>query len=170
MSSVRPAPSGLLCVAYLSPILSLCFGMVAPFHGEAMPAKSYTHDNNVLNFFLRNNPGSLTAPTTVYVGLLTVAPANPGATGTEVANANGYARVAVTFGAPVNGATSNTATVTFPAATGSSWGTVVAAAIYDNATYGTGTLLYYGTLGTSKFIDDGDTASFAAGTLTVTEQ
>jgi len=135
-----------------------------------MPAKSYTHDNNVINFFLRNNSGGLTAPANVYVALLTVAPAGPGVTGTEVPNANGYARTAVTFAAPTNGVTQNSATVTFPPATGGSWGTIVAAAIYDSGTYGGGNLLYYGTLGASKLIDSGDTASFAAGSLTITEQ
>lgn len=135
-----------------------------------MPAKSYTHDGQVLNFFLRGNPGgTITAPASVYVALLTVAPSGPGDTGTEVTNANGYARTVATFDAPVNGVTQNSGTVTFPAATGS-WGTVVAAAIYDSGTYGGGNLLYYGTLGLSKLIDNGDTASFAAGALTVTEQ
>ena len=135
-----------------------------------MPAKSYTHDNNVLDFYLCHNSGGQTAPTTVYIALLTVAPADPSDSGTEVANANNYSRTAVTFDAPVDGVTQNAGIVTFPTATGGDWGTVVAAAIYDSGTYGAGTLLYYGTLGSSKYIADGDTASFAVGTLSVTEQ
>ena len=134
-----------------------------------MAAKSYTHDDNVINFFLRANPGALTSPATVYVGLFTVAPTNPGDAGTEVSTGGGslYARTAVTFGAPVNGVASNSAPVTFPTA-GASWTTVVAAGIFDMASGGT--LLYYGTLGSSKTIDPGDTASFAVGQLSVTEQ
>ena len=133
-----------------------------------MAAKSYTHDNNVIDFFLRNNPGALASPATVYVGLFTVAPANPGDAGTEVDDmGTAYARKAVMFAAPANGATSNMAGVTFDAAT-ASWGTVVAAGIWDAAT--AGTLLYYGLLGANKTIDMGDTASFAAGQLSVTEQ
>lgn len=133
-----------------------------------MAAKSYTHDNNVIDFFLRNNPGTLASPATVYVGLFTVVPANPGDMGTEVdPMGTDYVRKAVMFAAPANGATSNTAGVTFDAAA-ASWATVVAAGIWDAAT--DGTLLYYGLLGANKTIDMGDTASFAAGQLSVTEQ
>ncbi len=134
-----------------------------------MPAKSYTHDNNVLNFFLRNNPGGLTPSATVYVALLTSAPSSPGDTGTEVADAYGYARTAVTFSAPVNGLTRNSAPVTFPVAT-DTWGTVVGAAIYTSGTHGDGTMLYYGTLNNPKLVENGDTAQFATNTLSITEQ
>jgi len=133
-----------------------------------MAAKSYTHDDNVINFFLRANPGALTSPATVYVGLFTTAPTNPGDAGTEVSG-NNYARTAVTFGAPSNGVASNSAPASFPQAMGiGGWGTVVAAGIFDSLAGGT--LLYYGTLGSSKTIDDLDTASFAVGQLSVTEQ
>lgn len=133
-----------------------------------MPAKSYTHDNNVINFFLRANPDALMSPATVYVGLFTVAPANPGDAGTEVDTmGTAYVRKAVMFSAPANGVTSNMAGVTFDTAT-ASWGTVVAAGVWDDAT--AGNLLYYGLLGANKTIDMGDTASFAAGQLSVTEQ
>ena len=129
-----------------------------------MAAKSYTHDDNILNFFLRGNPGAITSPASVEVGLFTVAPSNPGDAGTECSG-GGYARVAATFAAPVNGSTSNSMVVTFPTAT-LSWGVVVAAGVFDNS----GTLLYYGNLTASKTIDPGDTASFAMSALTITEQ
>lgn len=136
-----------------------------------MPAKSYNFDAQVINFFLRANPGAITSPANVYVALLTAAPNDPSLAGaTEVANANGYVRQAVTFGGPTNGVTSNSVAVTFPAAAGGSWGTVVAAAIYDSGTYGAGTCLYYGNLAVSKTISDGDTASFGVGSLSITEQ
>lgn len=128
-----------------------------------MAAKTYTHDNAVLNHFLRNS--SQTSPTTVYAALFTVAPTVSGG-GTEVTGGS-YARVAVTFGAPSNGVTSNTGAVSFPTAS-ASWGTVVAMAIMDNITGGN--MLYFGALTVSKSIGIGDDASFGIGTLTVTEQ
>lgn len=131
-----------------------------------MAAKSYTHDNNVINFFLRANPTGLTSPATVYVGLFTVAP-TPGTAGTECSGVN-YARVAVTFALPSNGVTQNSGVVTFPAAGAGGWGTVVAAGIFDSLAGGT--LLYFGNLTASKTIDELDVASFANATLSITEQ
>jgi hypothetical protein len=101
----------------------------------------------------------------VYVGLFTVAP-TPSTSGTEV-NGASYARVAATFGAPAAGVTSNSGVLTFPTAL-ELWGTVVAVGIFDQVSGGN--LLYFGNLGTSKLIDVGDTASFQAGALSVTEQ
>jgi hypothetical protein len=68
----------------------------------------------------------------------------------------------------VSGVTQNTGVVTFPTAGAGGWGLVVAAGIFDDLTLGT--LLYFGNLGASKTIDNGDTASFAIGALSVTEQ
>ena len=131
-----------------------------------MAAKSYTLDNSIINFFLRADVTGETSPATVEVALYTVAPTASGG-GTEVSTAGtGYARQVITFDAPANGVTQNSALVTFPVAM-LSWGTVVAAAIHDQ---GTGNLLYFGNLSASKTIDPGDTASFAAGTLSITEQ
>lgn len=95
-------------------------------------------------------------------------------TGTEVTNSNAYARearnpldanwAAATGG---NGQTSNVAAITFTQATGS-WGTVVAMAIVDSASYDSGNMLFHSTVGTSRTIDSGDTAEFAASAITVT--
>lgn len=130
-----------------------------------MPAKSYSFDNEILNYWLRNQAQTIVPVATVYAALYTVAPTQSGG-GTEVSGGS-YARTAVTFGAPSNGVSTNSAPVTFPAAT-AGWGIVVAVAIFDN-TVG-GNMLYYGTLGTSKQVDNGDTASFAATSLSITEQ
>jgi len=106
-------------------------------------------------------------PATLYVGLDTVARASDG-TGTEVANANAYARVAVTDGFTWSDPQmSNTDPVTFPAASGGSWGTVVGLSIWDASPHGTGNLLYFGQLNASKTIDDGETFAFGAGDLIV---
>lgn len=128
-----------------------------------MAAKSHYLDNAVLNHVLRNT--ALSSPATVYVGLFTVAP-TPSTSGTEVSGGS-YARVAATFGAPALGVLSNSAPVAFPTAT-LNWGTVVAVGVFDALSGGN--LLYFGALTTSKAVDNGDTASFAAAALSITEQ
>lgn len=109
------------------------------------------------------------APETVYVALYTTAPTDAGG-GVEV-SAAGYARVAVTndltnWPAAVAGAKANGEEITFPTATGD-WGTVVAFAILDAASGGN--FLYWGDLTASKEIKNGDTAKFAVGTLSISE-
>jgi len=63
--------------------------------------------------------------------------------------------------------TENIAAITFTQATGS-WGSVVAMAIVDSASYDAGNLLFHSTVGISRTIDNGDTAEFAATALTIT--
>lgn len=103
---------------------------------------------------------------TAYVALYTAAPSDSGG-GTEVSGSN-YSRV-TTAGADWNaassGSTSNANVITFATPSGS-WGTVTHFGIFDAAT--TGNLLWWGALTTSKTIGSGDTASFAAGALTLT--
>jgi hypothetical protein len=89
----------------------------------------------------------------------------------------GYARVVVTnnvanwANASGTTATKNNANIiTFPAATGGNWGTIVAFGIMDAST--AGQLLYWGAVNapSGKVINDGDTLSFPASTgLTITE-
>lgn len=126
-------------------------------------AFSHTLQANVLNYFFRGQ--TVTQPTAWYVALYTVAPTDAGG-GTEV-NGGGYARQAVTFGAPSGGSptiTANSAQVQFPVAT-ANWGTIVAAAVFTAATGGT--FLGWGNLQTSKAINSGDQAVFNAGDITI---
>jgi hypothetical protein len=118
-------------------------------------------ENALINATLRNT--SYTSPTTVYVGLYTSDPTD-GNTGTEVSGGS-YARTAVTFGAPSDGASLNNAAVEFPQATGS-WGTVAYIGILDAAT--SGNLLYHTALDVSKPISTGDIFKIAIGSLSVT--
>lgn len=118
-------------------------------------------ENAVINAVLRNT--SYTSPTTVYVGLYTSDPGE-GNTGTEVSGGS-YARTAVTFGAPSNGVSTNSASVTFPTATGT-WGTVTHIGILDALT--SGNLLYYTPLDASKSIASGDVFTISTGNLSVT--
>lgn len=105
-------------------------------------------------------------PLTPFVGLLTVAPTES-TSGTEVAGGS-YARVTGSgkFPAPTAADPStcaNNAAITFPTAT-ADWGNIVAFGLYSASSGGT--LLAWGTV--TKTIQNGDTASFAIGQLTIT--
>jgi hypothetical protein len=118
-------------------------------------------ENALINATLRNT--SYTSPTTVYVALFTSDPTDAGS-GTEVSGGS-YARTAVTFGAPSNGVSTNSANVEFPVCT-SSWGTITHIGIMDALT--TGNLLYHTALTTSKVIDVDDIFRITTGNLSVT--
>lgn len=112
---------------------------------------------------------SFTMPSVVAVALYTVAPTDSTA-GTEVTNANAYARVttaAANWAAASGGATSNAQVITFPTPTGS-WGTVVAFALLDSATHGAGNMLAWADLTSSQAIGTGNSVSFAVGDLDIT--
>ena len=107
------------------------------------------------------------AAVTARVGLYTAAPSDSGG-GTEVTGGS-YARVTTAAGdwnAAASGSTTNANAITFPTASGS-WGTVTHFGLFDAAT--SGNLLRWAALGTSKAVNNGDTASFPAGSLTFTE-
>ena len=118
-------------------------------------------ENALINATLRNT--GYTSPTTVYLALYTTDPTDADA-GDEVSG-NGYARQSITFGAPSNGVSTNSAAIEFPQATGS-WGTVAYIGIRDALT--TGNLLYHTALDASKAIATGDVFKVAIGSLSVT--
>ena len=115
---------------------------------------------------------SFTMPTTVAVALCTADPtdAGTGASCSECANTNAYARkdtVGGDWNAAAAGATANANDLTFPEATGS-WGEVTHFCLCDSASYGAGDMLAHAQLGASKTIGSGDTPKFAAGDLDLT--
>ena len=118
-------------------------------------------ENAIINATLRAT--TYTSPATVYVSLWTTDPTDAGS-GTEVSGGS-YARTSVTFGAPSNGVSTNSAAVEFPQAT-ASWGTIGWIGINDAST--SGNLLYHTALDTSKTIDTGDIFKIAVGSLSVT--
>lgn len=118
-------------------------------------------ENALINATLRNT--AFTSPTTVYLALYTTDPTDADS-GTEVSG-NAYARQSITFGAPSNGVSTNTAAIEFPQATGS-WGTVAYVGIRDAST--AGNLLYHTPLDASKTIATGDVFRVAVGSLSVT--
>lgn len=124
-------------------------------------------ENAIINHIFRGT--TFTAPTTLYIALYTAAPTDAGG-GTEVTGGS-YARVAVTCNTSnwaatsgTNGLTSNSNAITFPTAT-ANWGNVVAIGIFDAASGGN--LLIWLTQ-SSIAVNSGQTASFAAGALSVT--
>lgn len=130
-------------------------------------SKSDYLENELLDHVLGG--GDYARPVTVYVALFTVAPNDTGG-GTEVSGGS-YARASVTndvtnWPAASGGSKSNGQDITFAQAT-ADWGTVVAFAILDAVT--AGNMLYWGDLTTSKAINSGDTAKFATGDITITE-
>jgi hypothetical protein len=114
---------------------------------------------------------SFTMPSALYVALFNNTSGNAAANLeanilTDEISAGGYARTAVTFTAPSGGSSSNSATVTFPAAS-ADWGTVTHLAVVDAAS-GTANAIFAGDLLASKIIQTGDVFQLNAGNLTIT--
>jgi hypothetical protein len=126
-----------------------------------MSAMSDYLENEILDHIL--GTGAYTMPAGVYVGLSTGS-FNDDNSGTELTG-NGYARVAITFGAAASAVASNNAAVEFPAASGS-WGTISHFGLFDAAS--AGNLLIHGALTASKVIDTGDILKIATGDMDIT--
>lgn len=142
-----------------------------------MSAMSDYLENKLVDQIFRAQAFSF--PATLHVGLLTAAPSDSGG-GTEVTGGS-YARASVTASlanfagtqgagttvasSGTGGQTSNNATISFATPT-ASWGTVTHFGIYDAAS--AGNLLFWGALTISKTINQGDTVTFPAASLSVT--
>lgn len=117
-------------------------------------------ENALINATLRNT--SYTSPTTTYLALYTSDPTDAD-TGTEITGGS-YVRQSITFGAPSNGTSTNSAAVEFPQAT-ADWGVISYVGIRDAVT--SGNLLYHTALDASKTINNGDVFKITAGNLSV---
>lgn len=109
-----------------------------------------------------------TPASTVYLCLCTSDPtdAATGASMNECADANNYAREAVTFNAASSRAITNQL-VTFNQASGS-WGTATHWAVATSGTHGSGDCLAHGAFESGKAIVSGNTPSVAADEIDVT--
>lgn len=134
-----------------------------------MPGFTDAFQKKILDNIFKGTAYSPALPTTWYVGLFTT---NPGGAGTGGVEATGgsYARQGITQ-ANFNAATAaspsvldNTNVVTFPTAS-ADWGTITGWGLFDAAS--AGNLVAWGVISPSKAILNGDTASFAAGSLDV---
>lgn len=111
---------------------------------------------------------AFTPAATLYVALCTADPTDTGtgASMSEVANANAYARTAVTFGAAATRKVIQSGAVTFPQASGA-WGTITHWAIVSANTYGTGNMYAYGSFTASFAPVTGNTPTIPSGELQV---
>lgn len=125
-----------------------------------MSAASDYVENLALEWLLTSN--SATRPTAWYIGLHTADPTDAG-TGAEVSGGS-YVRKAVAF-TVTNDTASNSATVTFDAAT-ANWGTITHVGVWDAES--NGNLLFHGAVTTSKTIETGDTFQISSGNLDIT--
>jgi len=123
---------------------------------------SDTFENFLLNFIL-STTATFTKPT-CYLALFTTTPTDAAA-GTEVSGSGYTARLAIPFATPTStGTISNSSIVDFanmPACT------VVGIGIYDSATIGSGTYMFWGTLTTNRTLVAGDTLRIPVGAVTV---
>lgn len=107
---------------------------------------------------------AFTVPTNLLIALFTADDGLEASTLTSEITGGAYARTTATFAAGASGTATNSADVSFPAAT-AAWGTVNYCAIIEN-TAGTN-VLYHGSLSASKVVNSGDTFKFNTGDLSV---
>ena len=152
-----------------------------------MAAMSDFLENKLIDFLFRGqalgitgaSAGAGSGPTSLYVGLFTANPTDTGG-GTEVSGGS-YARVTIasslanwagtqsaastTASSGASGTTSNNNSITFPTPS-ANWGVITGFGIFD-ATSG-GNLLIWGSLSTSKTVNNGDAApAFNAAALSI---
>jgi hypothetical protein len=150
---------------FLTLLFAICLMSIA-HSAQAAGALSAYADGVWMNHIFGT---AYTPVSTVYLALSTSASLTNAATGasmSEVANSNGYAREAITFGAASARAITQNATVTFPQASGS-WGTVQGWCIVDSGTYGSGNVLAFGQFTASFSPVSGNIASIASGQVVV---
>lgn len=124
-------------------------------------SKTNFFEDKVLNVLRGTN---ITAPTTIYMGLMTTAPGESGP-GTEVSGGS-YARVAFTLAAPSGNTVSNSAQVDFPTPT-AGWGTVVGIGVFDASSGGN--MWLYSDQTPNKTINTGDPVFVPVGAFTWSE-
>ena len=124
-----------------------------------MPMTNYLA-NAMANATIRNT--TYTSPANVYASLYSVAPTGNTA-GTELTG-NGYARQLTTFAAPAAGVAASNVAVTFGAASGNNWPTVVAVGIVDAST--SGNLMFYSGIA-GRNIKIGDSLVFDSGNIII---
>lgn len=131
--------------------------------------KTYYLANALIDHVVRG-PSSLSVgaayprPGKVYVGLFTASP-SPSGGGTEVSGGS-YIRLAASFSAPTNGASSNETDLVFPTAT-ALWGTIPYFGLFDQLSGGN--LLYFSALNVAQSVVSGDTMRFPIGHLALSE-
>jgi hypothetical protein len=129
-----------------------------------MSASNYL-ENKLLDHVCKRT--AYTQPANLYLALFTGSPATnlEAGTLTNEVSGNGYARTAIAFNNASGGSITNSATVSFPVATGS-WSTITYVAVMDALT--AGNVLFYGALVTPKTVSTDDIFQIQASNLTIT--
>lgn len=119
-------------------------------------------EDKLANFFLRGV--NFTFPSQLYLGLFTsFVDSNDGSSFTEVSNSGtGYTRRVTSWTAPSNGATENSAAVTFPVAT-ANFGTTIRFGLFDAISGGN--MYYWGEPQAATGCNTGEQLEFLAGEL-----
>ena len=140
-------------------------------------AMSDTMEKDLLERWLKNTTTNMGAvPATVYCGLGTAVTGEASNAMTEPSTTRGYTRQAITFGATAQGTPTTGIQITGPSGsavsfgpnTVSDWGTITHFGIFNNATVGSGELMFWGALGSNVTIAVNDTFQFATGSITIT--
>lgn len=136
-----------------------------------MSAASNYLENKVLDHVLGEGARNFTSPATLYLALFkdvgtgTAANLEAGTLTDEISTSGtAYSRQGVNFSAASSGTAATNGTVTWTTAT-ASWGTVTHVAVMDAST--AGNVLFYGSLTSTKQIDNGDTFQISSTNLTV---
>lgn len=131
--------------------------------------------NGMLDRMFRNQAFTISA-NALGLATATISDSTTGSTVTEVANSNGYARLAINAagGAQPSWASAGSASVTsnanqwtMPTPSGS-WGTVVASFIANNATHASGEILIYDNGITDQAVGTDDVVYYATGQFSLT--
>lgn len=118
-------------------------------------------EEKIINLTLRGQ--AYTAPASVWLALYTTDPSDAD-TGTECTGGS-YQRQQITFSAPTDGTSTNSAELEYDAAT-TDWGTIGYVGIHDASTGGN--LLYHSALTVAKPIAEGDIFKVQVNNLSVT--
>jgi len=119
-------------------------------------------EDAIINTTLRGDNSDLPNNITPYLALFSNDPTDAD-TGSEMAWV-GYQRMALTFGAPVDGYTDNTAAITFPPSDGTY--NITHIGVYNAQTGGN--MMYHTPLNSTKTLYDTDTITFNIGSIQIT--
>jgi hypothetical protein len=139
-----------------------------------MSSASNYLENKILDHVLGEGARNFTSPATLYLALFKNTSGNAAANleagilTDEISDSGtAYGRQGVDFSTASGGVAATAATVTWSTAT-DDWGTVTHVAVMDGSTVGSGNVLFWGELTTSKLIENGDTFQITSNNLTVT--
>lgn len=129
-----------------------------------MGAFSDNLETKLLDYILKTAASTNFAqPASIWVGLCTN---NPTESDANECNAGTYKRMQVAFNvANTSSIAGSTATVSFPQATGTSWGTLKGYALFDSSS--SGNMLFYANLASDVTVNQNDTVEFAANAIVV---